>query len=321
MNKYYDLLGIKPGATQEEIKKAWKKKALEWHPDRNKSAEAEVKMKEINEAYEILSGKKKPQPEQPQVNPFQNQFRNPYTGNGFQIKVRPLNLIVDLSIEEVFNGVKKNIVFNVDRLCGTCHGAGGETVTCQNCKGQGFFISSNPRFASQTIIMCNVCGGTGQVKVKSCSTCGGRGTTLSTESVDVYFPKGTLNNAKFIVANVGNDIPGIVRGDVIFSVNVLPHPIYKLDGLDIIKKQEVPIIDMILGKDIEIETLGGKYKITIPPNCESNKIFRMKGLGLTDKDIGIVGDLYIKLIAKIPKKINEEEKQILEGLRLSINFS
>lgn len=317
MNKYYDLLGVKPGATQEEIKKAWKKKALEWHPDRNKSAEAEIKIKEINEAYEILSGKKQPQTEQPQGNPFQN----PFSRSNFRMKARPLNLIVDLSVEEVFNGVKKKIVFNVDRLCGTCNGVGGEVSTCQTCKGQGVFISFNPRFGAQTITMCNNCGGSGQVRTKSCGTCGGRSTTVSTESVDMDFPKGTLNGVKFIVTNAGNDVPGANRGDVIFTINVLPHPIYELDGLNINKKEEVPVIDMILGKDIEIETLGGKYKITVPPNCESNKTFRMKGLGLTDEDTGIVGDLYIKLVTKIPKTISQEEKEILEGLRSSINFS
>ena len=317
MNKYYDLLGVKPGATQEEIKKAWKKKALEWHPDRNKSAEAEVKIKEINEAYEILSGKKQPQPEQPQGNPFQN----PFGHQNFRMKARPSNLIIDISVEEVFSGVKKKIIFNADRLCGTCNGKGGETTACQASKGQGVFISFNPRFGAQTITMCSNCGGSGQMRVKNCGTCHGRGTTVQTESVDLDIPKGTLSGVKFIVTNAGNDVPGANRGDVFFTINVLPHPIFELDGLNINKKEEIPFIDMILGKDIEIDTLGGRYKITVPSNCEANKVVRLKGLGLTDDETGIVGDLYVKLTPKIPKEINDEEKEILEGLRSSINFS
>jgi len=317
MNKYYDLLGVKPGATQEEIKKAWKKQALEWHPDRNKSEEAGRKIQEINEAYEILSGKKQAPQQQSQGNPF----RNPFNQSHFRMKARPLNLIVDLSVEEVYNGVKKKIVFNVDRICGTCHGAGGETNTCPTCKGQGVFVAFNPRIGAQTITMCNTCGGNGQVRVKSCNTCGGRGVTNTVESIDMNFPKGTLSGVKFIVTNAGNDVAGANRGDVFFTVNVLPHPIYELDGLNINKKEEVPFIDMVLGKDVEIESLGGKYKITIPPNCESNKVFRMKGLGLTDEETKINGDLYIKLVPKIPKEVNQEEKEILEKLRNSINFS
>lgn len=316
MNKYYDLLGVKPGASQEEIKKAWKKKALEWHPDRNKSEEAGTKIQEINEAYEILSGKK--QATQPQQG---NPFRNPFNQSHFRMKARPLNLIVDLSVEEVYNGVKKKIVFNVDRTCGTCNGAGGETNTCPTCKGQGVFVAFNPRIGAQTITMCNTCGGNGQVRVKSCNVCRGRGVTNVVESIDMEFPKGTLSGVKFIVTNAGNDVAGANRGDVFFTVNVLPHPIYELDGLNINKKEEVPFIDMVLGKDVEIESLGGKYKITIPPNCESNKVFRMKGLGLIDEETKINGDLYIKLVPKIPKEVNQEEKEILEKLRDSINFS
>lgn len=315
MNKYYEVLGIKPGASQEEIKKAWKKMALEWHPDRNKSSEAEVKIKEINEAYEILSGKKEKPREQNQ------QQRNPFNNGGFRMKARPLHLVLDLSVEEIFHGTNKKVLFNVDRLCTTCNGAGGETNTCQNCKGQGIFVSFNPRFGAQTVTMCGGCGGSGQVRIKTCGTCNGKSTTLKSEFVDMVFDKGTLSGDKFIVPNAGNDVAGADRGDVIITINVSPHPIYELDGLNINKKEEIPFIDMILGKEFEVESLGGKYKITIPPSCEANKIFRMKGLGLKDEGTGIHGDLYVKLVPKVPKEINEEERQILENLRTSINFS
>ena len=321
MNKYYELLGLKPGASQEEIKKAWKKMALEWHPDRNKSKEAETKIKEINEAYEILSGKKQPpRQEQPQGNPFQNPFGN--RNRGFRMKARPINLVLDITVEEVYSGVTKKVQFHVDRNCNSCHGTGGlKTTTCPVCSGRGMQAEPGMRFGMQMFSMCNNCGGSGQMRVESCGTCHGRGTTVQTESVDLKISKGTTDGSKIRVTNSGNDIPGADRGDVFFTINVLPHPIYELDGLNVNKKEEIPFIDMVLGKDVEIDTLAGKFKITIPSNCESNKVVRLRGLGLTDEDTNVTGDLYLKLVTKVPKEITEQEKEILETLRSSVNFS
>jgi len=321
MNKYYEILGLKPGATQDEIKKAWKKMALEWHPDRNKSEEAGTKIQEINEAYEILTGKKQaPREEQrPQGQPFQNPFGNRH--RGFRMKARPSVMSLDITVEEVYSGVNKKVKYHVDRLCNTCRGVGGKSTTCSVCNGAGMTMAHNPRFGIMMGTMCNTCGGSGQVMVDHCGTCRGRGTNVEVESIDLKIPKGTSDQSKIIVTNGGNDVPNADRGDVYFTINVMPHPIYQIDGLNVSKIENVSFIDMVLGKDIEIDTLAGKFKVSIPPNCESNKVLRLKGLGMTDEDTQVVGDFYIKIVPKIPKEVTDNEKQILETLRESTNFS
>jgi len=323
MNKYYEILGLKSGASQEEIKKAWKKMALEWHPDRNQSEEAGTKIQEINEAYEILSGKKQAPREEPQANPFQNPFGgNRFRNRGFRMKARPINLVLDLTVEEVYNGTTKRVQFHVDRTCGGCHGTGGlKTTACPVCQGKGMYTDRDMRFGMHTFVMCNNCSGSGQVRLESCGTCHSKGTTVQVETIDLKITKGTVEGSKIIVTNSGSDVPGADRSDVFFTIHVLSHPIYELSGLNVNKKEELSFVDMVLGKNVEIETLAGKFKIDVPTNCEANKVVRLRGLGLIDEETGITGDLYVKLVPKVPKEITEEEKQILEKLRSSVNFS
>jgi len=321
MNKYYEILGLKPGASEEEIKKAWKKMALQWHPDRNPSEEAKVKIQEVNEAYEILMGKKQaPREEIPNHgfrNPF-DQFRN---RGGFKMKARPLNLTVDLTVEEVFNGTVKKVIYNVNRTCGTCNGAGGTKKTCTTCSGRGFKQENNFAMGMNVFSMCNNCGGAGQVFSETCKTCNSNGIVTQTESVDLTVTRGVTDGSKMVYTNSGNDIPGANRGDIFFTINVLEHPIYTLEGLNIHKDEEISFIDMVLGKEIEVDTLDGRVKFTIKPGCETNTIFRLTKKGVTDDEIGVSGDLYVKIVPKVPKEITPEETQILETLRSSTNFS
>jgi molecular chaperone DnaJ len=124
-----------------------------------------------------------------------------------------------------------------------------------------------------------------------------------------------------IAVGNGNEVQGAERGDAIFTLKIIPHPIYELDGLNVSKIEDLSFIDMVLGKEVELDTLGGKFKVTIPPNCEANKIIRLKGIGLTDEETNISGDLYVKLVPKVPKNITTEEKEILEKLSTHTNFS
>lgn len=319
MNKYYEILGIKPGATQEEIKKAWKKKALEYHPDRNSSEDATIKIQEVNEAYEILTGKKEA-PQQKQQGGFtRNPFNNPF--GGFRMKARPINITVDVTLEDIFHGVNKKVRFNVNKTCGTCNGHGGNTSTCNVCNGQGVRIEHNQAMGMQTITMCGHCGGTGQMRVDNCGTCHGHGVVSYTETVDLKIPRGITEGVRMVIPGLGVESPNVERGDVIVNFNILPHSKFQLEGLNLHKTEELPFIDMILGKEIEVESLSGKFKVNIPEYCESNKVIRLRGQGLTDEDTGIVGDLYVKLVPKVPKTVTEEEKQLLNQLRESINFS
>ena len=318
MGKYHDILGVKPGASEEEVKKAYRKKAIETHPDKGGNEE---EFQKINEAYEILTGKR----EEPKTGP---QFQNPFSQNpfgfggrgGFRMKARPLNLSIDLSVEEVFHGCNKNIKYYVDRSCGTCNGSGGlKFGACNTCAGRGAHIQN--MHGMQTITMCNNCGGSGQVRLENCNNCGGVGLKKEVESIDLTIPKGTTDGSKMVATNGGNDVVGAERGDVIIIVKVLPHKKYELNGLNINQTEELSFINMVLGGEVEINSLAGTFKISVPNFCEANKTFRLRGQGIKDEDTGVIGDLYVKLVPKIPKIINEEEKNLLLKLKETTNFS
>jgi molecular chaperone DnaJ len=317
MSKYHDILGVKPNATEEEVKKAYRKKAMESHPDKGGNEE---EFKKIVDAYEILTGKKQePRPE-PQ---FQNPFgRNPFgnRGNGFRMKARPLNLEIELTVEEVFHGCVRKVKFFVDRSCKSCNGNGGTKFSnCNSCGGRGMHIQNI--HGMQTFMMCNACGGSGQVRVENCKTCEGMGLKKEVESVDIKIPKGTTDGTKMVVTNAGNDVVGAERGDVYLGIKVVPHAKYQLDGLNINQIEELSFVDMVLGREYEIETLAGKFKITVPQNCESNRTFRLKSQGIKDEDTGVIGDLYVRLVPKVPKVFTEEEKELLLKLKETTNFS
>jgi molecular chaperone DnaJ len=318
MSKYHDILGVQPTATEEEIKKAYRKKAMENHPDKGGDAE---EFKKVLDAYEILTGKKQePRPEQ--QNPFgRNPFGNPFGRNsGFRMKARPLNLDIELTIDEVFHGCIKKVNFFVDRSCKTCAGNGGVKFnSCSSCGGKGMHTQNMQ--GMQTFIMCNTCGGSGQVRVENCNTCQGIGAKKEVETVDIRIPKGATDGSKMVVTNAGNDVTGADRGDVFLTIKVKPHPKYELEGLNINQTEELSFVDMVLGGEIEINSLAGTFKITVPSFCESNKTFRLRGQGIKDDDTGVIGDLYIKLTPKIPKMVSEEEKILLLKLKETTNFS
>jgi molecular chaperone DnaJ len=315
MSKYHDILGVQPTATEEEIKKAYRKKAMESHPDKGGDAE---EFKKVLDAYEILTGKKQePRPE-PQPNPFGG---NPFgRRNGFRMKARPLNIEIELTVEEVFYGCVKKVNFFVDRSCRSCGGSGGiKFSSCSSCGGRGMHIQNMQ--GMQTFMMCNICGGSGQVRTENCNTCQGIGAKKEIETVDIRIPKGTTEGSKMVVTNAGNDVVGADRGDVFLTIRVKSHPKYELNGLNINQIEELSFVDMVLGKEVEIETLSGKFKITVPNYCESNKMFRLRGQGIKDEDTGVIGDLYVKLVPKVPRQVTEEEKELLLKLKETTNFS
>ena len=319
MSKYHDILGVKPDATEEEVKKAYRKKAIETHPDKGGN---EGDFQKVNEAYEILTGKRE-EPRPQSQNPFgQNPFgQNPF-GNrgGFRMKARPLTLSIDLTVEDVFHGCHKNIKYYVDRSCGTCNGNGSlKFGSCSACGGNGAHIQNMQ--GMQTIIMCNNCGGSGRVRLENCTTCSGVGLKKEIESIEITISKGTTDGSKMVVSNGGNDVVGAERGDAIIIIKVLPHKKYELNGLNINQTEELSFVDMVLGGEIEINSLAGTFKITVPSFCESNKTFRLRGQGIKDDDTGVIGDLYIKLTPKIPKMVSEEEKILLLKLKETTNFS
>jgi molecular chaperone DnaJ len=315
MKEYYDILGLNEGANEEEIKKAYRKMSKKYHPDLNpNNTEAEEKFKKVVEAYEILTGKQKPKN---QGNPFSG---NPFGGfNPFQrgfSKVKPLKLVVELELEEAYYGSKKNVTFSSTEPCGKCNGEGGfQPQTCNQCGGSGH-IQQGPFLFS-----CNNCGGNGSLFKSVCYTCNGNGAIRNNRTIEIDIPKGTTEDSFFTYPNSGDYMKGAQRGDIHFFMKIKPHKIYQLEGLNLKRKLDIPILDVLLGVESEFGTLDGAVKIKIPKLSEMNKTFRLKGKGFIDGSTGIAGDLYVTLNPVVPKELNEIEENKIRELKGMPNFN
>jgi len=308
MKQYYDILELKEGATQEDIKKSYRRLSKKFHPDMNPDdKDAEEKFKKISEAYEILTGKQKPK----QDNPFNtNHFRQR------SFKAKPLKLVLNLELEEAYHGCNKRVNYQVKQSCGGCGGEGGfEPQACNQCGGKGY-INQGP-----FIFHCNNCGGSGKIYKRACYTCHGQGLTNKTTHIDITIPKGITDDSIYTFNGVGNDINGGDRGDVYLIIKIKPNKTYVLEGLNLKRKLDVPIVDILLGTEKEFETLSGKVKIKIPKLSDLNSTFRLKGKGFIDNNIGISGDLYVTLNPIIPKELTPIEEDKLRQLKNLPNFN
>jgi molecular chaperone DnaJ len=315
MNRYCEVLGLKNGASEAEIKKAYRKLSKKYHPDVNSDEGAVGKMTDINEAYGVLTGKEKPKQE-PQRDPFGG--RSGFGGfNPFQQqrKMRPLQLIVDVTLEEVFSGVDKTVNYNRNISCSDCGGAGGkEPKICPHCSGKGHIPDPHNMMGMNTVFMCNTCSGSGQVFTKHCGGCNGSGSKQSIESVTVKIPKGTTSG-NIIMRGRGHETLGAQTGDVIFSINLTKHPIFTVEGLDIRKTQKINILDLMLGTSVELDTLDGKVKINVDKLCSPDKVFRLVGKGLIDGRSGLRGNLFVDVEGEMPKSLTEEQEELLKKLK------
>jgi len=326
----YDILGVNKAASKDEIKKAYRNLSKQHHPDVGGDEEM---FKKISNAYNILSDDEKKKnydtfgdEKGRQHNPFSGggPFGNPFGGNpfgGFRMRARPISVELPLTIEEVFHGAIKNVRYNVEKFCNTCNGIGAsETKRCDGCGGKGARVEYIQNM--QHVSMCGVCGGSGIVPVKHCNVCRGRGRVISQEAHELKIPKGIVEGNTLVMEGMGNHVQNAERGDVHLIIKVQPHPVYSLEGIDLHKKEEMSFIDMVLGCNHELDTLSGKFKITIPEGCETNRVFRLKGQGIRDENTGHVGDLYVKILPKIPKNLSQQEKETLLKLKTtSNNFS
>lgn len=311
MEKYLKILGLKSGATEKEIKTAYRNLSKQYHPDLNPGdEEASNKMSEINEAYEILTGKSKPKQETPNTGGFSRGggFGGPF---GFGIrKAQYIKVVVRVTLEEVFTGVNKEINFNKTVVCGTCEGYGGKNPkVCQQCGGHGMYKDPHQTMGPNTMIMCHYCGGDGSIMSETCGTCHGHGLKHEQVKINVTIPKG-VTGGNLILRNIGNEINNGEPGDVVCVIVLEKHPIFDVDGVDLHRSVDIKILDLLLGKSVEMDTLSGKVKITIPELTNPDKVFRIRGKGLVDNRHN-TGDLFIKLNVVVPKEISEEIKDEL----------
>jgi len=316
MEKYLKILGLKSGASEKEIKTAYRNLSKQFHPDLNPdNEEASRKMSEINEAYEILTGKSKPKQEEQSF----RRSRSPF-GFGFtQQKARHIQVVVDVTLEEVFRGVNKEVEFTKIVICGECNGEGGKNpVTCPDCGGRGMYRDPNNTMGPNTMIMCHRCGGEGGILSEVCGECHGGGGKHQHTKLNITIPRGATSG-NLIIRGVGNEIVDGLTGDLVCSIFLIKHPIFKVEGLDLYRSVDIKFLDLLLGTEIELETLDGKVKITVPNNCNPTRSFRLKGKGLVDNRSG-VGNLYVNLNVVMPKELTPGVIDKLKEVELDLIY-
>lgn len=333
---YYEILGIGRGASQEDIKKAYRKLARKFHPDLNPGDKtAEQKFKEINEAYEVLGDpKKKAEYDQFGRSPFAEGpgfegFRTHDFGDIFDFgfgdvfsdifgrRARPeaayakgpdMAMGLELSLEEAFSGIAKTITFNREVTCKTCNGSGAESSeVCNACKGTGNIKMSRGFFSMSQA--CPNCGGTGRKVKKVCPSCGGRGKTLKAETVKVKIPAGVDTGSRVRLRGMGGaGLGGGPSGDLHIEITVRSHPIFKRRGDDVYLDLPVTFSEAALGAKVEVPTIDGMTKMTLPPGTQGGQRFKLSGKGFPSPRTGVRGNQYVEIKIVVPKNLSDKDK-------------
>lgn len=310
----YEILGIAPGSSEEEIKKAYRDLAKKWHPDANGGDKAsEEKFKEISAAYELLkkgNWNYNPHRQQiPNINDIFEQFEmdfnpfNPFKQQKRNIKRR--KAIVNVSFEDAYNGCTKKIILTEEKQCNSCGGVGikFKDTFCPVCHGNGKVRTSQGAITIATT--CHMCRGFGRDVNGMCSDCNGSGKHANNKELNITIPPATRHGT---VINPENDL------DIIILLN--PHKEFILlnDGVDIGSKVSIDIFEAILGDNVNINTLNGVKKLKIPAGVQPNTILRIKNGGFNDLS-GRKGDHLVEVGIRVPTEINEEQKETISKLK------
>ena len=342
---YYDILGVAKDVDEKQLKSAYRKLAMKYHPDRNPDdPSAEVKFKEAGEAYSILSDPEKRaaydrygkaafeqggagggNPFGQGVDPsdifgdiFSEFFGGQRGGGGRTRESRGSDLRYDLDItlEEAFAGKDLEIQLPGSETCGTCTGSGAEPgstpETCPQCQGRGRMRVQQGFFTMERT--CSRCSGRGQVIKNPCRTCAGRGTVQKDRTLKVNVPAGIESGQRIRLAGEGDaGGPGSIAGDLYIFVEVRDHELFERDGPNLYCRAPVKMTTAVLGGDVEIPTVeGGRSRITIPEGAQSGRQMRLRGKGMSTLRGGQRGDLYVELFVETPQNLNARQKELMQ---------
>ncbi len=335
---YYELLGVSRNANEDEIKKAYRKLALQFHPDRNPgNMQAEEKFKEVSEAYQVLSdSQKRAQYDQfghaafgdggpgfDFTSGFEDVFGDLFgeffggasrRGRG-RSRGEDLRYNLTLSFEEAAFGTEKKIKVPRHGPCESCHGSGAKAgtapQTCPTCHGRGQ-VSFQQGFFSVSRT-CNHCQGKGTIINDPCPSCGGAGRVRSMHTLSVKVPGGVDNGSRLKLRGEGESAPpGGAPGDLYVVIQVEPHPIFTRENLEILCDIPISFVQAALGAEIDVPTLAGKVKMKIPVGTQSGKVFRLKGKGVKDVHNYQQGDQHVRVTVETPTHLTGRQKELLK---------
>ena len=354
---YYEVLGVSKGASDDEIKKAYRKLAKKYHPDMNPGdKEAEAKFKEVNEAYTVLSDEQKraryDQFGHAGVDPnygaggpggpfggfdmgdidLGDIFGSFFGGGGFggfggggarrngPQKGESLRANLPITFEEAAFGCEKELSLNRTEECDECHGSGcqpGTTAeTCPDCRGTGVVRVQQRTggFAFSSTAACTRCRGTGKLIHSPCKSCGGSGSVKKSKRITVTIPAGIDDGQAVSLRGQGNaGKNGGPAGDLIVGVRVKPHPQFRRDGTTVLYEQPVSFFQAAMGAELEIPTIDGKVKYTLPAGTQTGTTFRLRGKGIPELRGRGRGDQYVTIRVQVPTSMNAEQKEALRA--------
>lgn len=349
---YYKLLGVEKSASAEEIKKAYRKQAMKYHPDRNPGdKEAEEKFKKVSNAYEVLSDpQKRATYDQYGAAAFENGgmggmggmggfrdasdvFREFFGGMGggggiFESffgggghaeednRGNDLRFDIEISLEEAASGTEKTIKYKRHTQCSGCHGTGAEPgtsrKTCSTCKGRGQVIRRSGFFQMQQ--PCPTCRGTGQIIEKPCKKCNGSGVEIETRTITKRIPAGVATGTRLRSSGDGEaGSNGGEYGDLYIIIHVREHELFERNGDDLYCTIPIKFTLAALGGTLAVPTLTGRAELKIPAGTQNGTMFRLRGMGMPNLRGGTKGDQYIRVEIDVPKSLNSDQKEKLQA--------
>tara|TARA_Y100000590_G_C15745805_1_gene1021942 strand:- start:3271 stop:4374 length:1104 start_codon:yes stop_codon:yes gene_type:complete len=353
MQDYYEILGVQKNASDSDIKRAYRKVAMKYHPDKNPgNSKAEEKFKAAAEAYSVLSdSNKRARYDQfghegvnqgdfsgfsnMNMNDIFDHFGDIFSSSGFgdifggggrqrrsgPIRGSDLKITISMTLEEIFSGITKKVKINRLSSCDTCNGSaaapGSKPVHCPSCQGTGEIRQVQRSILGQIVNVqpCHKCRGKGQVISNPCNSCNGQGMGKKTATLDLEIPKGVSAGNYMTQRGEGNHPgQGGDSGDLIVYFEENNHKLFIRDDNDILLNCWIQYPQAVFGTAIEVPTLSGKVKLKIPPGIKSGQVLRLKGKGMPELNRNYYGDQLVKINIETPKKYSKKTKSLLENL-------